>query len=167
MLPESYEAQLTRFRAEKKRMNALFRFLEKKSKKELDSLFYPLYQEIFFRYDCTECAHCCSVLGPRFADKDVERLAAYFRMKKKQFASAYLETDEDGDLVLNELPCPFLCDDNRCLVYNDRPKACRDFPHLLDGMTKEVLRKTELNGSVCPPTAEILLLLADRFQIKA
>ena len=65
MLPESYEMQLTRFRAEKKRMNALFRFLEKKSKKELDSLFYPLYQEIFFRYDCTECAHCCSVLGPR------------------------------------------------------------------------------------------------------
>ena len=91
MLPESYEAQLTRFRAEKKRMNALFRFLEKKSKKELDSLFYPLYQEIFFRYDCGECANCCSVLGPRFADKDIERLAAYFRMKKKQFAACYLE----------------------------------------------------------------------------
>ena len=99
MLPESYEAVLNRYRAEKKRIKALFRFLEKKSKKELDSLFYPLYQEIFFRYDCTECAHCCSVLGPRFADKDVERLAAYFRMKKKQFASAYLETDEDGDPV--------------------------------------------------------------------
>ena len=49
MLPESYEAVLNRYRAEKKRIKALFRFLEKKSKKELDSLFYPLYQEIFFR----------------------------------------------------------------------------------------------------------------------
>ena len=67
MLPESYEMQLTRFRAEKKRMNALFRFLEKKSKKELDSLFYPLYQEIFFRYDCTECGFWVPVLPIRIS----------------------------------------------------------------------------------------------------
>lgn len=164
---EEYENRLIRYRAEKKRIKALFRFLNQKPKKELDSLFYPLYQEIFFKYDCTQCANCCSGLGPLFLDKDIERMATYFHMKKKQFISAYLKTDEDGDYVFAELPCPFLCDDNRCLVYNDRPKACREFPHLLDGMTKEVLKKTELNGAVCPPVAEILLLLLDRFQIKA
>lgn len=164
---DDYEEMLRCCRAEKKRVKALFHLLKQKSKAELDALFYPLYQEIFFKYDCTQCASCCRDLSPLFLEKDIERLADFFKMKKKQFIADYLKTDEDGDWVFNGLPCPFLCDDNRCLVYNERPKACRRFPHLLDGMTKELLLKTQLNAEVCPPVAEIVLLLLERFQVKA
>lgn len=164
---DDYKIILDRYKAEKKNIKALFQFLNKKSKKDLDSLFYPLYQEIFFQFDCSLCAKCCELLGPQFYEKDIERLASYFHMKKKQFISCYLKEDEDGDYVFQEMPCPFLCDDKKCLIYNDRPKACREFPHLLDGMTKEVLKKTQLNGEYCPAVAQILLILLERFKIKA
>ncbi len=41
----------------------------------------------------------------------------------------YLKADEDGDLVLKTLPCPFLGTDNRCTVYEVRPRDCAEYPH--------------------------------------
>jgi Fe-S-cluster containining protein len=29
----------------------------------------------------------------------------------------------------NALPCPFLGEENKCKIYNARPKDCREFPH--------------------------------------
>ena len=49
--------------------------------------------------------------------------------KEQQFIDAYLRVDEDNDYVLQSVPCTFLDADNYCMIYDVRPKACREFPH--------------------------------------
>nr|MDK7631844.1 YkgJ family cysteine cluster protein [Globicatella sanguinis] len=73
--------------------------------------------------------NCCKTTGPLFTQKDIERLAKVFRMKPSLFIEKYLRIDEDNDYVLQQLPCPFLDSENYCLVYEDRPKACKEYPH--------------------------------------
>lgn len=62
-------------------------------------------------------------------DKDIERMAKAFRIKPSEVVSSYLRIDEDGDYVFKSMPCPFLMNDNGCLIYESRPKACREYPH--------------------------------------
>ncbi len=62
----------------------------------------------------------------------------------------YLQTDEEGDMIFKELPCPFIKEDNYCLVYEDRPSACRDYPHTDRRNIKKYLNPTLKNCSICP-----------------
>ena len=50
-------------------------------------------------------------------------------MTKNEFETMYLLRDVDGDTVMNQSPCPFLLEDNRCRIYEIRPVACRAYPH--------------------------------------
>ena len=69
-------------------------------------------------------------VSPIFRDSDIKKLAKRFRVKTHQFIDSYLKTDSDGDYVLRTAPCPFLWeDDNTCSVYEDRPLACKEYPH--------------------------------------
>ena len=77
-------------------------------------------------------------------------------MKPGDFINRYLRMDEDGDYVLKSSPCPFLDSENYCSVYEDRPKACREYPHT---DRKKILQINELtlkNTMVCPAVFEIL-----------
>jgi Fe-S-cluster containining protein len=68
----------------------------------------------------------------------------------------YLQEDEDGDMVLQSLPCVFLLEDNRCSIYEFRPKACREFPHTDMKNQKRIFDITLRNSAVCPAVYEIL-----------
>ena len=63
--------------------------------------------------------------------------------------------DEDGDTVLQQVPCAFLAADNACTIYDDRPKACREFPHTDRPKQAQILELTERNAAVCPAVAHI------------
>lgn len=45
----------------------------------------------------------------------------HLKMETSEFIGAYLEADdEDGPYKARQEPCPFLCDDDRCTIYDVR-----------------------------------------------
>lgn len=76
-------------------------------------------------------------------------------MKPGEFIDKYLRIDEDKDYVLKQSPCPFLDSDNYCLVYEDRPNACRDYPHTDRKKMEQILDLTYRNTLVCPAVLEM------------
>lgn len=129
---------------------ALFKKLKAKKPKNLDTVVKALHDEAFDQFDCLDCANCCSGISPIVIDKDVERLAKSQRMKPSDFISTYLYLDEDSDYVFQKTPCPFLMADNYCCVYDDRPRACREYPHTDRTRFFQILSLTEKNCRVCP-----------------
>ncbi|WP_345795470.1 YkgJ family cysteine cluster protein [Algoriphagus sp. CAU 1675] len=101
------------------------------------------------------CANCCKTTSPIFLQTDIDRLAKVFRMKSSEFMDEYLYRDEEGDFVLKEAPCPFLGTDNKCLVYESRPKACREYPHTNRKNIHGILGLTLKNSLVCPAVFKI------------
>lgn len=130
--------------------------LKKHDSRKLDDLFHSLHDEVFEEVDCLKCANCCKTTSPIFYQTDIERVAKALRMKPGDFIEKYLRIDEDKDYVLKSSPCPFLDDENYCRVYDDRPKACREYPHT---NRKKMIQITELtfkNTAVCPAVLEIV-----------
>lgn len=129
---------------------ALFKRLKAKKPKNLDDVFHDLHEQAFDQFDCLSCANCCSTISPIVTEKDVERLAKRVKMKPAEFIAQYLYIDEDQDYVFQQTPCPFLAADNYCLVYEDRPKACREYPHTDRKRMYQILGLTHKNCEVCP-----------------
>lgn len=130
--------------------------LRKKPPKNLDYVMQELHGAEFRRTDCLECANCCKTTGPLFTDADVERIAKHLKLKPQQFISQYLRIDEDNDYVLQEVPCTFLAADNYCLIYDVRPKACREFPHTDRKKFQQISNITLKNLPICPATYKIV-----------
>jgi len=129
---------------------ALFRRLKKKKPAKLDQVVHALHAEAFDRFDCLSCANCCSSISPIIKDKDAERLAKSQKMKTSDFIDRYLYLDEDHDFVFKQTPCPFLMADHYCCVYQDRPRACREYPHTDRSRFYQILPLTLKNCGVCP-----------------
>jgi len=141
----------------------LVRRLRRVAPKELAAVMQELHDEAFRRIDCLKCAHCCAVVGPRLTDTDIQRLGKALSMKPSAFEDTYLIRDEDGDLVFREHPCPFLLADNRCLLYDRRPKACREYPHTDDKHARGLLKISLVNTRFCPIVALVFQGLEERY----
>jgi Fe-S-cluster containining protein len=134
-------------------------FLEKmvKSKpKKLDRIVHELHYNEFEKIDCLECAGCCKSLGPMLFESDIERMASAIKMKTAPFKDRYIKIDEDGDFIFKESPCPFLAYDNLCVIYQNRPKACREYPHTDRKRFYQLARKTLHNVNTCPAVYSIV-----------
>ena len=92
-------------------------------------------EEIEDQIDCTVCANCCRNATVKLQERDVEKLAKFFRMSPGKFLKQYADEDEEQGAILKftkEKGCVFL-DGNDCTVYEARPSICVDFPHLVRG----------------------------------
>lgn len=135
--------------------SALIKQLKKKDPKELDRIFREMHDEEFEKIDCLQCANCCKTLGPRFTMHDIEKISTHLKLKTATFIDQYLRIDEDGDYVFKSMPCPFLMPDNYCLIYNQRTKACREYPHTNAKNIRSILKICELNTQTCPVVKNI------------
>lgn len=140
-----------------------FQRIKKKKPKNLDGLVLSLHEEAFDEYDCLTCGNCCRTLGPRILESDIDRLAKHFRTKPANIIKDYLHIDEDNDYVFRSMPCPFLADDNYCLVYENRPKACREYPHTDRRKFVQILNETFRNRETCPVVYSIAEELSDEY----
>ncbi len=129
--------------------------LRKLRKGDADRIVHRLHEEVFETINCLQCANCCRTTGPLFTSKDIDKLSAYLGITPDEFENKYLRLDEDGDLVFQTLPCPFLQDDNYCSVYDARPKACREYPHTDRANQQSILSITVKNATICPAVALI------------
>lgn len=156
MTPEQIESlpkKALRVAAENKKF---FTKLRKKTPKNLDYTMQELHDEVFAKTDCLSCANCCKTTGPLFTTADVDRISKKLRMKPVQFIEQYLRRDEDQDLVLQQVPCSFLAADNSCIIYDVRPKACREFPHTDRKKFHKISELTLKNVAICPAAFAIV-----------
>ena len=140
----------------RKENKKFFRDLKRINSKKLDQSIHSLHQNEFECTDCLKCKSCCTTTGPLFTDKDISRISKHLRLRPSEFTEKYLRIDEDKDYVLQSVPCAFLGDDNRCSIYDVRPKACREFPHTDRVKQHQILNLTQKNVAVCPAVYEIV-----------
>ena len=139
-----------------------FQRLKKRPPKKLDEITQEIHEEVFAQTNCLDCANCCKTTGPLFERKDIDRIAKYLRMKPAQFEAKYLRIDADNDWVLQSLPCSFLAADNSCLIYEVRPKACREFPHTDRPKIYQIAQHTQKNVAICPADFSIVEKMKER-----
>jgi Fe-S-cluster containining protein len=139
----------------KKENQDFYRRLKLKTPKNVDQLFHDAHDDAFEKIDCLTCANCCKTTSPIFYQRDIERAAKACRMKPGDFIEKYLKIDEDQDYVLKQSPCAFLDADNYCTIYEDRPNACREYPHTDRKKMQQILDLTFKNTLVCPAVLHI------------
>ncbi|NND93589.1 MAG: YkgJ family cysteine cluster protein [Flavobacteriales bacterium] len=130
--------------------------LKKLKPRQLDKSMHEGHNRAFSCIDCLQCANCCKTTGPLFTDKDIERISSKLKMSQLDFIGSYLRQDEDGDMVLQKVPCPFLGVNNYCDIYEFRPKACREYPHTDRAKQHQILDLTFKNAEICPAVEDIL-----------
>ena len=139
--------------------------LKKRPPKNLDTTMQLLHDEEFSRTNCLECANCCKTTGPLFTDNDIVRIAKHFRLKPQKFIDEYLRIDEEGDYVLQQVPCAFLGADNYCSIYDVRPKACREYPHTDRKKFYQINDLTLKNVAICPAAYNIVEAMKKQIEI--
>ena len=58
-------------------------------------------------------------------------------------------------MVLKSSPCVFLSNENKCEIYDFRPKACKEYPHTDRKKQSQILDLSRKNTLVCPAVVEI------------
>ncbi len=130
--------------------------LRKKKPKDLDDQTHQLHHEVFEYTDCLTCANCCKSISPIIIDRDIDRMARHLKMKPSAVIEQYLELDDEGDYVYRTSPCPFLMPDNYCMIYEVRPRACREYPHTDRKRFFQITNLTYRNTFVCPAVFDVV-----------
>ena len=133
-----------------------FTKLKNKPPKDLDYVMQELHDDEFSKTDCLTCANCCKTTGPLFTNIDIERISKHLKLKPQQFIDQYLIVDEDKDYVLQSVPCTFLDNENYCMIYEVRPKACREYPHTNRKKFHQITNLTLKNTAICPAAFNIV-----------
>lgn len=128
---------------------------KKTNHRELDNSFHIEHDKVFKKIDCLSCANCCKTTSPIFRDVDIKRISSKLRMPIGKFIDSYLKIDEDKDYVLKQSPCVFLSNDNTCDIYEDRPLACKEYPHTNRKNMFQILDLTLKNSQICPAVSKI------------
>lgn len=157
-----YQKDLDTAKSQYKENKQFFKQLKRIPEKKLDQLFHEEHDQVFQSIDCLSCANCCKTTSPIFRDVDIRRLSKRLRVKPSEFVDTYLHLDKEDDYVLNVAPCPFLQDDNKCSVYEDRPLACREYPHTNRKKMHQILPLTLRNTLVCPAVGRMVENLKEK-----
>ena len=143
------------------RFRTFIKWRDDRKSEEIDELVRETTDEVWRQIDCTDCANCCRKLQIVVDCDDIDRLAQHFRLTAKEFRKRHVVKGEDGELVLNRRPCPFL-EGNICSVYDHRPKACHDFPYLHAPEFRTRMMMMVQNTTLCPIVYNTMEQLKDR-----
>jgi Fe-S-cluster containining protein len=135
---------------------AFFSKLKRKKPKNLDDITHRLHDKVSDQFDCLTCGNCCRSIGPRITEKDIGKIAHRLKMKEAVFIDRYLNIDDDQWYIFNASPCPFLMPDNYCMIYDFRPRACREYPHTDRRRFYQLIDITLLNREICPIVYEVV-----------
>jgi hypothetical protein len=96
-------------------------------------IFRILANEASKQVDCTECANCCRFSQVTVTRQDLSAIAAYLDDNVATVSRLYTDPEPDAPalraLKSSRDGCVFL-HRNLCLIYEARPTACREFPHI-------------------------------------
>jgi Fe-S-cluster containining protein len=152
----NYENFQQRALGKKEQFKQTIKRLKNLKDNQVDKLFREAHDRAFEEIDCLDCAFCCTHVGPRWTSQDIKRVSKFLKMKETEFETVYLRIDEDNDHVFQSMPCPFLQEDKKCMIYEVRPKACREYPHTDRKKMKQIFNLTLRNSSCCPAVEKVM-----------
>ena len=115
---------------EKQAENDLFRnFLKQQNNDAIDLLVHSFTESITPQIDCTQCGNCCKSLMINITKEETIQLSNHLQISETQLIDQYIEQSEQGQMVINTIPCHFL-KGTTCSIYEHRFTECREFPHL-------------------------------------
>ena len=115
----------------------------------IDDLVISINSDVEKQIDCTQCGACCNQLIIHVTDERADNIAAQKQISREKFDELYVEKSEGGQMVLNTIPCHFLCD-KKCSIYADRFDECRNFPALDQPGITNRLFATLMHYGMCP-----------------
>ena len=150
--------EVAKYAKQKEKENVRFRsYLKCHAEEEkLDGQFLRLHKELFDGYDCSQCRNCCKAYYGAIPAGDLEKTAAGLNLSKEQLVASFLDRDEaSGNYITKHVPCDFLKEDGSCMLGENCPDDCRNYPY-----TDQPNRLGSLYGmldavEVCPVAYEI------------
>ena len=132
------------------------RFLSRIAKnppRGLDKLVVQANAVAWKETDCLACANCCKTMSPTYTTGDIKRISAHLDMTPEEFRKKWLYKDRQGDWLNKSQPCQFLnLADNKCSIYEVRPKDCAGFPHHTKRRMVDYMHVFKQNVEYCPAT---------------
>lgn len=91
-----------------------------------------------------------------FAPSDLEPIAEGLGITKEQLINSYLQFDAlSGTYESKHMPCDFLTSDGICMLGDNKPAGCRDYPFTNCPDRLESLYSVLSAVEVCPVAYEI------------
>jgi uncharacterized protein len=115
---------------------------------ELDAIVRATADEVWRHIDCQACGRCCRLDSITVDGKDIARLARRLAITEAEFSRRHVRKTLD-DMGIKGSPCPFLSGTS-CSVYEDRPRACHDFPFLHSPEFRSRMLVLVEFSSLCP-----------------
>jgi uncharacterized protein len=131
-------------------------YLKRADKNKVLKQLPDLHEEAFSKIDCLQCARCCRGYSPRFKTPDIKRISRHLGLREGDFIETYLRLDKEGDYVTRSHPCPFLGDDNKCSIYDERPSDCERYPYTDEDVFIKRTALTLKNSEICPAVYYVL-----------
>ncbi len=98
--------------------------------------FHILASQVQPQIDCQACANCCRHSTVSVDQGEIAEIARHLNSTPEDVSQLYTGPDPDSPLLrtlrTTAEGCVFL-DGNLCMVYEARPRACRDFPYVTVG----------------------------------
>ena len=95
--------------------------------------FHILASKIQSEIDCTQCGNCCRYTEVSVSTAEIEAIARYLGMPVNEVVRQYTAPDPErpgSRILLNTHDACVFLEGNLCMVYEARPSACRNFPHV-------------------------------------
>lgn len=140
--------------------------IEKKPPRGLDKLAIDMDLAMWKETDCLSCANCCKTMSPTYTKLDLIRISTHLGMTTKQFKEKWLYKDSNGDWINKKQPCQFLNPmDNKCSIYELRPKDCAGFPHHTKKRMIDYMHVFKQNIEFCPATYKMVEKMKERLSL--
>ena len=124
-------------------------FLKNMDSRQVDIHVHQLNNTISPQIDCTQCGNCCKSLMINITTDEATALATHLDMDVPALTKKYIEKSNEGQLIMNTIPCHFL-KDTSCSIYQNRFTECREFPHLHKENFTSRLFGTLQYYAICP-----------------
>jgi Fe-S-cluster containining protein len=153
MLPISLRSFRIKVRNNKSAFKRFLSKIEKNPPRGLDNLAVQVDREVWMETDCLTCANCCKTMSPTFTNADIKRISRHLNQTEEEFKKKWLYRDRNKDLINKLQPCQFLnLEDNKCSIYEVRPKDCAGFPHHTKRRMIDYMHVFKQNIEYCPAT---------------
>jgi Fe-S-cluster containining protein len=107
-------------------------------------------------------------MTPTFTNTDIKRISAHLEMTEDAFKKKWLKKDRSGDWINTRQPCQFLnLKDNKCSIYEVRPKDCSGFPHHTRRQMVDYMHVFKQNIEYCPATFRLVERMMESTSAKA
>ena len=121
---------------------------------ELDQHFLALHNALFTNFDCCKCANCCRSYSTSLEESEVDSIATFLGLSKRNFTEEYLALSIEGYEL--KAPCRFLKKNGECEIQACKPATCKGFPHTDKPGRLESLLGILSFAKICPVVFEML-----------